>query len=154
MEQERVDFKSNPALSRLLVSVCNAFGTTVEEILQGRRYRHVVDSRQCYFYLAIKLFPNATLKSLGDSLGRDHATVIHSKRQVEKRLEVIHGKTVDPEFKRKYTQAYSEFNDSSDLDTPIDIMREMKRRQRLVDMRGRVENLLLLTNNRIINGLT
>ena len=56
------------------------------DIRQDTRKREVVDARAFYYELARRLTKNS-LHTIGDSLGKNHATVIHSLNNVVMHLD-------------------------------------------------------------------
>lgn len=48
------------------------------DITQECRKREIIEARALYFYLIKQLYPKRSLQLIGDSLNKNHATVIHS----------------------------------------------------------------------------
>jgi hypothetical protein len=48
------------------------------DVTQESRKREIIEARALYFYLLKRLFPKRTLQSIGDTLNKNHATIIHS----------------------------------------------------------------------------
>jgi hypothetical protein len=48
------------------------------DITQECRKREIIEARALYFYLLKRLYPKRTLQSIGDTLNKNHATIIHS----------------------------------------------------------------------------
>ena len=72
---------------QLLQIVSETSGVPAELILKKNRTRKYLIPRQIYTYLLRKRL-KMTLKEIGDVLGSDHTTVIHSCQKVETLLEV------------------------------------------------------------------
>lgn len=58
-------------------------GFTLDELASRRKETALVHARQAAFYLA-KIHTNLSLPAIGRYFGRDHTTVLHGIRQVEK----------------------------------------------------------------------
>lgn len=84
-----------PALERALLvteiaeAVANYFHLTVEDLKSERRAREVARPRQIAMYLCKQLTPRS-LPEIGRRFNRDHTTVIHAIKQIEK-LKPIDG---------------------------------------------------------------
>lgn len=79
IEQRRV-----PAMADIQREVAAFFHIPVAEMVSERRAREVARPRQVAMYLAKKLTPKS-LPNIGRHFGnRDHTTVIHAVRQVER----------------------------------------------------------------------
>ena len=72
---------------QLLQIVSETSGIPAELILKKNRTRKYLIPRQIFTYLLRKRL-KMTLKEIGDVLGSDHTTVIHSCQKVETLLEV------------------------------------------------------------------
>jgi hypothetical protein len=48
------------------------------DVNQESRKREIIEARSLYFYLLKKLYPKMSLASIGESMNKNHATVIHS----------------------------------------------------------------------------
>ena len=48
------------------------------DVNQESRKREIIEARSLYFYLLKKLYPKMSLASIGESMDKNHATVIHS----------------------------------------------------------------------------
>lgn len=48
------------------------------DVTQESRKREIIEARALYFYLLKRLYPKRTLQSIGDTLNKNHATIIHS----------------------------------------------------------------------------
>ncbi len=75
--------------------VAREYGITVEDILSARRTRAIVLPRQVAMFLAKTMTPRS-LPDIGRRFGdRDHTTVIHGVRKIEKMRDE------DPAFKQE-----------------------------------------------------
>jgi hypothetical protein len=72
---------------QLLQIVSEISGVPAELILQKNRKRKFLIPRQIYSYLLRKKL-KLTLHQIGEILGSDHTTVIHSVQKVEELLEI------------------------------------------------------------------
>lgn len=58
--------------------VCEVYQVTPEQIRGRLRLKEITMARHAYCHLCTSLDPMATLSALGESIGRDHSTVINS----------------------------------------------------------------------------
>lgn len=73
----------------LILDVCKVSGIAYVELLSPSRTREVSTVRHIVMYLFTKHFPELTLKKIGSLLGeRDHSTVLHSRDNVKKWIDV------------------------------------------------------------------
>ncbi len=71
----------------LVRAVCEYYHTEYEEVIGTKRSRVFMRPRQVAMFL-IKKHMNASLQSIGDLFsGRDHTSVLHSTRKVEKEMK-------------------------------------------------------------------
>jgi len=88
-----------PLVADIQKQVAETFDIPVAEMYSARRARAVARPRQVAMYLAKQLTPQ-TLPNIGRMFGdRDHTTVIHAIKQVERFLKE------DPEFRAKVADA-------------------------------------------------
>lgn len=74
----------HPTVSEIMSVVAAHFGRTMIDMVSQRRAREVARPRQVAMYLTIRLTP-MSLPQIGRIFGnRDHTTVIHARRQIEK----------------------------------------------------------------------
>lgn len=66
------------------------FNVTEEDFFSKKRSREIVQARQVSMYLC-KKHTNLSLKSIGEALMRDHATVVHAIKTVSNLLETDRG---------------------------------------------------------------
>lgn len=75
---------ASPTLARIQAEVASYYHIPVAEMKSAVRHRSVARPRQVAMYLARKLTAHS-LPSIGERFGgRDHTTVIHAMRQIEK----------------------------------------------------------------------
>lgn len=74
---------SESIMKELMVIVCESFGVSKEDLVGSSRLKRIATARHAYCYLCNKLDPYCTLKKIGDSLGRDHSTVVNSCRKCD-----------------------------------------------------------------------
>lgn len=76
-------------------SVCKHYGVKERDVASPSRKRDIVQARQLAMYLSQK-YTDLPLTEIGRRVGkRDHSTVLHACRQVEKRL------SIDMDFRRE-----------------------------------------------------
>ena len=81
------DIETEVNLDYIQKTVAEYFGLTVELLKDKTRKKEVVEARQLAMYFAKELTA-LTLKPIGHGFGgRDHATVIHSIKQISDRLD-------------------------------------------------------------------
>ena len=78
---------------------CSFYGVAYIEFMSQKRDKYIVIARQCAaYYIHTKLMLTSTLT--GRYLGfkpKDHATVLHSKKQVQNALDVFDRTEYDPD---------------------------------------------------------
>jgi len=83
-------------LEELIISVvCQAYGVTFEQINVRSRKRELVEPRQVIMTL-VNVLAGYTIEASGEIVGRDHATVLSSKKSVISLLET------DKEFRLRF----------------------------------------------------
>lgn len=70
-------------MQELMEIVCKSFSVSEEEIRGVSRIKSIAHARHAYCYLCNKLDPMITLKEVGDTINRDHSTIINSIRKTE-----------------------------------------------------------------------
>lgn len=70
----------------IIGAVCKAYGVTRAEILSHRRSYRITVARQCIMWRISKKLP-MTLHEMGNTLGKDHTTVLHGIRKHQERLD-------------------------------------------------------------------
>ena len=92
MNETRKKFRDKYAFSKLesiLNDVCMIMGEAKENVISKRRYGDFVLARHLYHYIAAKNTP-FTLTQIGKvSGGRDHATVLNSKKRILELIEPV-----------------------------------------------------------------
>lgn len=78
---------------RIRETVAQFYDVTLQAMTSDRRARDVARPRQIAMYLAKELTPKS-LPCIGREFNRDHTTVIHALRQIEK-LRLIDGDIQD-----------------------------------------------------------
>lgn len=74
-------------LPRLLVEFCAVMGITAQAVRGRTRIRSVVVVRHVFAWFLAEC-SGLTLQAIGSFLDRDHTSVIHARRNVDKLLEV------------------------------------------------------------------
>jgi chromosomal replication initiator protein len=73
-----------PAINEIQKAVAQYFDIPVNEMTSARRARHIARPRQVAMYLARELTPRS-LPEIGRRFGwRDHTTVMHAIKQIER----------------------------------------------------------------------
>lgn len=79
--------------------ICDYFNISMSELLGRERRRDVLLARQIACYLCRSMTDDITLEEIGNLLGRDHSTIIHSIHKMENELKGENGiplkKTMD-----------------------------------------------------------
>lgn len=73
--------------AKLMDEVAEDFGTTVQVLKGISRNREIVHARQMAMYRVRKERPDLSLPVIGRAFNRDHTTVLHAIRKIEKLLE-------------------------------------------------------------------
>lgn len=62
--------------------ICDEFGIEIVDLISTKHYQRFAVPRHLLFYLTAKLYPNLTLRDLGEVLGikKHHSTIINSKK--------------------------------------------------------------------------
>jgi chromosomal replication initiation ATPase DnaA len=90
---------NTPRVAEIQEKVADSFQIPLCEMTSARRARDVARPRQVAMYLAKQLTPRS-LPEIGRMFGnRDHTTVIHAIRQVERLIKL------DPEFRARVADA-------------------------------------------------
>jgi len=71
---------------KIMLVVCDYYGVTQNEICSVLRKKEVRWPRQVYGFLCCE-YTNNPLHKIGDSINRDHSTILHSKRTVLNEIE-------------------------------------------------------------------
>ena len=78
--------EKNITLDMILKEVCTFFGVNISDIKSEKRVRSIMQPRQIAIYLARK-HTDLSLVGIGEKFGgKDHATIIHSVKKIEKEL--------------------------------------------------------------------
>jgi chromosomal replication initiator protein len=80
-------------IRRIRETVASYFDVPIHSLISDRRARDVARPRQIAMYLSRELTPKS-LPCIGREFNRDHTTVIHALRQIE-RLRLIDGEIQD-----------------------------------------------------------
>ena len=78
--------KSFTTLENILTAVCILTGSNEAEIRSKSRKREYIIPRQIFCYAARKL-TKMKYNEIGEFIGRDHSSIIHSCRESEKHIE-------------------------------------------------------------------
>ena len=69
--------------------VCNLFNVTMIELLGTTRQKSVVRARHTAIYLIRKRL-NYSFNQIGKIFNRDHKTIMHGYRKIEKEIKFLH----------------------------------------------------------------
>ena len=75
-------------IDNLIQIICFQKGVNKNDVLSNTRLREIVESRQLIAYFLYMKFEKKSLKKIGDQLGKDHTTIIHSIKRVQILKEV------------------------------------------------------------------
>ena len=145
-----------PAESLVVLRACaETFGTSIEEMRGRVRNRNIADARHAYAYLISKIYPRFSSIEIGASINRDHSTILHARKSAKSRLERLNGKMVDPDFTNKVSKASMMLSkdDSHEVSEGFNIAAEVEKRQKLMDLRERIEYRILLSGQKIKNAI-
>lgn len=81
-------------LARVFVATARHFGLTLGDLRVVTHAHRIVHPRQIAFFLARKRTAKS-LPEIGAYAGKDHTTVLHGARAVEKRIAAGHQPTID-----------------------------------------------------------
>ena len=99
----KVNQKTESITNDIIKQCCFACVTTETEILQQTRVEHICHCRQLICHISKRLFKKSiTSTYLANRLNIDHATVLHSIKQIQNRLDT------DPEYRKIYNDIYSQ----------------------------------------------
>jgi len=73
-------------VEEIIEKVSEHFKLTKDKIIKGTREKEIVIPRQIAMYLSRKL-TDSSLKSIGKIFGKDHSTIIHGHKSVERLIK-------------------------------------------------------------------
>ena len=76
--------RKNISVEEILKSVATVFQVRVSELKSSSRLKEVVLARQVAMYISCK-FIKGTLKTIADSFGKTHSTLLHAYKKIEKK---------------------------------------------------------------------
>lgn len=83
---------NNPSINSIVSAIVKVTGIEFNRIQSPKRQREIVNARQLFCYFTRKR-TELSFSEIGDIINRDHATVIHSVKEIKNLL------TYDREFK-------------------------------------------------------
>jgi len=86
LETLQANRPSRITFEQITQAVCAHWALRPEDLQSSRRNRHIARPRQVAMYLSRRLL-GASLPRLGELFGRDHTTVLHAIREIERRLK-------------------------------------------------------------------
>ncbi len=107
-------------LNSLLKVVCKRFDCTKTEILSHRKNAAIAYKRHVLYYLAHK-YTDASLPKIGKFMNRDHTSIIHGYKKVERVF------AQDPGFQKAEAEMVSEARDLDNLNVQ-EVVEEKARR--------------------------
>lgn len=75
-------------IEKLMLIVCDQRGVDPTMLLLHTRKREIVEARQLVAYFLFKKFERRSLQKIGNIIGKNHATVLHCLKTVERLKEV------------------------------------------------------------------
>jgi hypothetical protein len=72
-----------PNLEYILYNVCSILNLSVEKVISRKKTSELVRARKIYSYLSVR--KGFTCRETGETIGRDHATVVHSVKCINQR---------------------------------------------------------------------
>jgi hypothetical protein len=75
-------------IEKLILIVCDQRGVDPTMLLFHTRKREIVEARQLVAYFLFKKFERRSLQKIGNIIGKDHSTVLHCLKTVERLKEV------------------------------------------------------------------
>lgn len=137
MYQEQMSIIANA------VKELTGYGVTVE-LMRGRsRKREVVVSRHIFMYLMRKRKENFSLASIGNHLGKDHATVLHGCRMVNNMLD-----TGDWLYTSVLEATEQPFNESMDASIESILMMGKSNQEQVDEMAEKMKEAIEREKNR------
>tara|TARA_Y100001970_G_scaffold288653_1_gene416591 strand:- start:909 stop:2297 length:1389 start_codon:yes stop_codon:yes gene_type:complete len=95
------------SIDNIIKTVCNNMKVSERQIMGKTRIMEVALARQLAMYLSKEL-TNASLSNIGSNIGgRDHSTVIHACKNIEKKI------IDDPEFEKKVENIKNQLTDKN-----------------------------------------
>ncbi len=113
--------------------VSEVFGVSEESIKGRSRIKRITNARHAYCFLSMSLDPQATLSSIGQSIGRDHSTMINSIRKCSDLREV------DYEYAKVFKSCIEGLSESTEKNMvrikfkPEHLERNYNARQRMME---------------------
>lgn len=81
------DTRSEPIkIERIIEEIARTYHVSAYEILSSRRTSQIVTARQTAMFVA-KEITDLSYQAIGESFGKDHTTVLHSVRNVERKIK-------------------------------------------------------------------
>ena len=73
-------------IHNILNHVCAYCGTEVQDVLGLKKTKGLVQSRQITIYLCTKLLPSINMSMLSKFFHRQHSTILHSRKSINKKI--------------------------------------------------------------------
>ena len=112
-------------LDEILEGVCNFYGLEVAAVAVPSRKVELVKARQQYCKIAKEATKNS-LREIGEKIGRDHATVNHSIKQVNDFIET------DKAYKAEFLELREKILSEPVIFEPIDIDKIIKQTNEII----------------------
>ena len=77
--------RRQPKIAEILKAVCKHYNVDQTDLISERRPRTIATPRQVAMYLSRKM-TGRSLPYIGSKLGRDHTTVLHGVRKIERKI--------------------------------------------------------------------
>lgn len=105
-----------PRVGVIQKTVCDEYGVGILDVLSPRRAAHIVRPRQIAMYLAKTLTPHS-YPEIGRRFGnRDHTTIIHAVRKIEKLSTDSHSLSLKLDVLRRKIAAVTESTNESECE--------------------------------------
>lgn len=121
-------------LNRLIDIVAEATGVDIRD---RRRKTEYVMARAVYFRLAYRDLGLGSLQEVGESLDKDHATVLYSLRTTFNQLERYF-----PHMYRRYLEIKSRLTDGSYVDQETNTMDLLKLNDKVRDLSMEIDRII------------
>ena len=88
--------RKEPKIAKIIATVCRYYDISLSDVMSNRRTGPIVLPRQVAMYLA-KTMTRRSLPEIGLRMGRDHTTVLHALRKIERMRATDKGFALDIE---------------------------------------------------------
>jgi len=111
-----MDSVTKVGLEKVLSVVCDVLNVYAEDVKGKSRKSKISEARHFFCYLAYISHRSKTLMEIGKFIGRDHATVLHSKNKISDLIDVYeHELRLVVQMKKRFGIITSVDVDSEDI---------------------------------------